>query len=153
VGAPSSPGHEDRAGTDPAAVVAALSPQARSELRRVRVPVMLPGDRTLCAAAVVMTSEHWSAVSIRAGEISIAIHASLPVRAGGGAETPNGVMVRGVTATVDLNEGIRSLSWEEGGVAYSIDVECARPLEDPRCTQDAYARALAESLVRVVPAR
>jgi hypothetical protein len=147
-----SPGAQTRA---PAAseLFSALSPDAREEIRKARVPVLVPADKALAAAAVVTTGEHWSAVSIRGAELTIAIHGSdVSHEAPAGASFPKATeRVRGVSALIGRNEGILSVSWEEGGIAYSLDVECFRPFEDPRCTKNPYALSLVESLVRTEP--
>jgi hypothetical protein len=41
---------------------------------------------------------------------------------------------------------IVTLSFSRFGVGYTIDVECARPMEDTRCTEDGYVKKLYESL-------
>ena len=47
------------------------------------------------------------------------------------------------------DERIVSLSFVEYGAAYVVNIECGSPQLDPRCVEDDYAIALAESLVRV----
>ena len=41
---------------------------------------------------------------------------------------------------------IVTLSFSRFGVGYTIDIECAKPMDDPRCTEDAYAIGIYESL-------
>ena len=132
-------------------VFSALSPDARAEVRKARVPVLVPADKALVASAVVTTGDHWSSVSIRSAEHSIVIQGSDVVHdAPAGTVLPKATeRVRGVSAFVARNEGILSVSWDEGGIVYSLDVECVRPFEDPRCTENAYALSLVESLVRI----
>jgi hypothetical protein len=59
--------------------------------------------------------------------------------------------VRGFPALVTQDEGIRSITWAENGVFYALDVECAHPFSDPRCTEDAFIVELANALVEVQP--
>ena len=47
---------------------------------------------------------------------------------------------------VTRTHGVVSLSFVDFGVAYSVDVECARPEDDARCTNNDYVLTLAESL-------
>ena len=54
--------------------------------------------------------------------------------------------VRGVGASFTENEAIRIVTWFEQGVSYSVEIECAAPMTDARCTGTEYARAIAESL-------
>ncbi|MEZ4250284.1 MAG: hypothetical protein R3B99_18785 [Polyangiales bacterium] len=58
--------------------------------------------------------------------------------------TPNAI-ARGFGAWDTVNEGIRSLAWEENGAAYTLEVECASPI-DRRCTDEAFLRELADQL-------
>lgn len=56
--------------------------------------------------------------------------------------------IRGVAGTLTVNEGIRSASWVEGGVAYTADLECG-DAEAPACASDEGFSALLEGLVYV----
>jgi len=135
----------------PPSVVAALSPEARSEANRARLPVLMFADPAIVATATVMSDEHWVAVSARDADRTLSIHAT-DVSHPSAANEPapeRDARVLGLPATLAENEGIRSIAWEEGDLAYSLDVECARPLEDEACTGVAYVRGLAETLVRI----
>jgi hypothetical protein len=52
---------------------------------------------------------------------------------------------RGFGAWDTMNEGIRSLAWQEMGAAYTLEVECASML-DRRCTDEGFLRELAAEL-------
>jgi len=106
-------------------------------------------DPAIVSSATVMSDEHWVAVSARDGERTLSIHSTDVSHPAAGNEPapPRSARVRGRPATVTENEGIRSIAWEEDDVAYSLDVECARPHEDEACTGEAYVRELAEALV------
>ena len=82
------------------------------------------------------------------GPITRSIHATDAVHhAELNEEVPEAKLrVRGQPARTTVNEGIRSLSWEEAGVAYVIEVECEAPFEDARCTEADYIQDLAASL-------
>ena len=62
---------------------------------------------------------------------------------------PTHTVRQGKPAWVLPNEGIWSVSWEEMGVSYSLDVECERPKDDVRCQSADRAVAIVESLVLV----
>lgn len=138
---------------DPAAradALAALDAASREAVRRSPVPVLLlPAEWS--ANSRVMADRGYYAVSARRSELSVAIHASDIVHApGDGAEqSPRAHTVRGRPALVMVNDGIRSVTWEEGRTSYVVEVECYRALEDPRCTEEAFVLELAESLVAV----
>ena len=103
--------------------------------------------------AVRTAGEHFRASSARRDGLTISLHAtdlSHPVLTDDelGRLPPATHEVRGVPARVLSNEGIRSVAWAEGGLDYALEVECARPLDDARCTEDAFVLELAASLVR-----
>jgi hypothetical protein len=137
-----------------AASLARLSDGAREAVSRSRVPVLLPKRDALLARAVVMPSAHYTAVSIPADDREHGVTISLQANrvAHRYAEVPPALgsdVVRGHDAWITQNEGIWSASWTEHGVSYVLELECARPGDDPRCENDAALRALAEELVFV----
>lgn len=107
----------------------------------------------MVAVAVVTAGPGWVAASISLSDLTIAIHGN----ANRHPPPPGEVLrhastLRGVPATVSRNELIRVATWEERGVAWSLDIECSnRPDLDARCVQEDYLRALADSLVEVRP--
>ncbi|MCA9582398.1 MAG: hypothetical protein KC416_11430, partial [Myxococcales bacterium] len=54
--------------------------------------------------------------------------------------------VRGVGAHLDEQEGIPSISWPAGPVAWSLDIECHRA-NDARCNDYDFIAQMAEQLV------
>lgn len=128
-----------------------LSEASRRVVERAPVPALVVSDDVLLANAVVMAQPSWYAVSTRGDGITVSLHASkvahryphIPPL-----ERPTGKKVRGHDAIVTENEAIWSAAWIEGGVAYSLEVECAR-LPDPRCESDAFVMGLAGRLAFV----
>lgn len=103
--------------------------------------------------AIVMGGPRFHAVSLRRDELTLSIHASdvvhAPPEEGAEEGPPPQYIVRGAEARMTVNEGIKSVAWREGGAFYALEVECFRPFEDPRCTEDAFVLAQAESLVEM----
>lgn len=129
----------------------ALSPEARAELARAPFPMLLL-PREYAAATRITTGERWAALAWRDDALTISLHATdhaRPVVSDDEVVTapPPDDSVRGEPARVMLNEQIRSVAWIEDGVAYALEVECARPMDDARCTEPDFALALAERLV------
>lgn len=54
--------------------------------------------------------------------------------------------IRKTRGFVSVNEGIRTASWIEDGIAYTVDVECSDRTDD-RCKDSRFVRGVAESLV------
>lgn len=161
-GAP--PGRPEPAGEQQEALVAAPRPaggptadplaglDARSLAALHDAPVealLLPpgwNDRS-----TVTSGRGFYAVSARDGEISLYLHATDVVHdPGDGTHAPpRDHRVRGHGALVLVDEGIRSVTWEEGATSYVLEVECYRPFEDTRCTESGFVLDLAEHLVEV----
>lgn len=136
------------------ASLARLSEAAREAITRSRVPVLLPKRDALLERAVVMPSAQYTAVAIPAEDRQHGVTISLQANrlAHRYAEVPPALgrdVVRGHDAWITQNESIWSASWTEHGVSYVLELECARPGDDPRCANDAALRALAEELVFV----
>jgi hypothetical protein len=126
---------------------ASLRVGSRTIADRAPVPVLVP--RSLAAKAMVMSEGHWAAVhighegltiSIQASDLAF-IHQEVPPLQGN-------KMVRGAQALVTENEGIWSASWHEHGVAFTMEVECARP-DEARCADDSTLLALTSELAAV----
>jgi hypothetical protein len=149
--APSPP--SPLAPADPRRLRDLLRPESRRELDAATVPLLLPRDERMVAVAVVTAGPRWVAASIPLADLTVSIHGNANRH-----EPPPGEVLRhastlrGVPATVSRNELIRVATWEENGVAWSLEVECSnRPDLDARCVQEDYLRALAASLVEVRP--
>lgn len=141
-----------------------LPPASRAALEAAPVPMLLlPAEHA--AGSLVTSGEHWAALSYRDDALTISIHAtdvSHPVVADDELLQlpPPESSVRGEPARVTMNEQIQSVTWSEGGpsgsaVSYVLEVECARPFDDTRCTESDFVLELAERLVPAnnVPAR
>lgn len=121
------------------------------KLRDVPFPVLLLPDRF--AEGVVITSGTvWYAMSYdRPRDITVSIHATNQVHMTleGEEVPPPNSQVRGVPAYTGVEEGIRSITWENADVAYVVEVECWNVFEDPRCTEPDFVRKVAEDLVEL----
>lgn len=124
---------------------------SRAALDSSPVPMLVP-PASYAPRTIVTSGEQWAAFSYHDGELTISLHAtgrSHPVI--GDEELleipPADQSVRGEPARMTVNELIRSVAWEENGVAYALEVECARPEHDPRCTEPEFLFDLAETLV------
>ncbi len=151
--APSALGEDPTQAAPPVVVeesarVALLPPASQDTVRRARLPLLLPRDPALLASAIVTAGPRFSALSAQGEGWSLSISGTdhrhelaeeLP-------PPPPVDQVRGAPAIFTENDGIRTVSWDEAGMAWSVDVECFEAETDPRCTGDDFVRALAESL-------
>lgn len=147
--------HDEREAPPTSRLVTALDPGSREALARASFPVLLFPARYR-SQVITAEGEPWAAVNTTDDGVHLSLHgtsrehpvlrdeevANLP--------TPT-TLVRGSPAWVTLNEQIRSAAWHEGAIAWSLEVECDRPFEDTRCTEEDFVLRLAESLERVDP--
>ena len=125
---------------------AALDPTEVDAIDRAPVPVLAPSGGW-ALAKVMPIGEAGYALVARSGGSKVVVSASrlAHLHLGLPATRPN-ARLRGVEGHVTVNEGIRSASWIEGGVAYTADLECGDP-EAPECASEAGVVALVEGLV------
>lgn len=138
-------------------VLARLPAAERASVADSPVPVLLPRAAGLAEGARVVSRKAFYAASISGtgddSGLHIAISASRVRHRYSDMERDDADtrshIVRGHPAWVLANEGIWSVSFEERGVEYVVDVECAGALEDPRCQGPATVLSIAEDLVLV----
>jgi hypothetical protein len=121
----------------------------KANVARSPVPVLAPKQTKLENAKVMVDAEYY-AINGKVDGATITIQGTrLAHRYKEIGSIPGDRAMRGSKGFVTVNEGIRSASFLENGAAYSVDVECADPSHDARCTGDAFVLGLVESLVYV----
>lgn len=119
----------------------ALPERERPKLGEIEVPVLLPDDPKLLSSLLITHHHDWYAAAMEDNGVDVYVRGNrkaFVVPALQGIEVPDYSVTR-------VHE-ILTVSWRAYGVAYTLDVECFAPLEDPRCTNDDYALSLAKSL-------
>ncbi len=119
--------------------------RANELLGRSPVPVLAPTNVTFERPTFVVGSEYY-ALTGRVAGTTISIQGTRAAhRYDDVAPVRGDRAIRETQGFVSTNEGIRTASWIENGVAYSVDVECADPT-DARCTNEAFALDVIEHL-------
>jgi hypothetical protein len=137
------------AGVIDAVALAKLTPEAQSAVTRSPVTVLVPRDAALLAAGTVMADKSWYAFHAQVNGVTIAIQGTNVVHAYPEVAPDDGnTVLRRGRGYVTVNEGIRTVSFNEEGVAYAVDVECGTA-GDTHCASDAYVLELANGLVKV----
>lgn len=127
------------------ALLGALGAEARAKVSRAPVPVLVPRGDDLVAASLVVEPEFY-AFSHRRDGLTVAVQATRREHRHEGVGPIRGDRpLRGTMGFVTENEGIRSASWRENGVAYSVDLECETPT-DARCADDTLVTSIVEGL-------
>lgn len=127
---------------------ARLPAAARDALGRSPVPVLVPGEGALLGEAAIFSQASGYALSASHGGITVAIQASkLATLLAHIGNIPGDTEIRGTLGWLGNNDGIRTASWIEHGVAYSLDLECYVP-DGPECSEAAL-RSAVEGLVYV----
>lgn len=127
------------------------------------VTLLVPDDPSLVATADVRAGRDWAAISFARGDHTITLHAARPSpprpqeRRRGRAsspppEPPRPQRIRGALAEVSVAGGRAVATWEERGVAYTLDLSCA-VASDPRCTRERALHEFASALVPLAPPR
>lgn len=128
-----------------------LSAEARANVEQAALPFLLFPEE-YAAATVAMSGEHFAALSARGEGITLSLHGTdVSHRVLSDEELaqalPPSHSVRGVPARILVNEAIRSAAWAELGLEWALEVECADPEGDTRCTEDEFILDLAERMV------
>lgn len=114
------------------------------------VPALLPDKDAYIERAITMYDEHWFAAAIGFEEHDVSITGTRMFYFVPGVSDMQKEEIEGANDHVLTREsGIVNLSFQWFGASYFIEVACARPFEDVRCTEDAYVMDLAESLAVV----
>lgn len=132
-----------------------LSEKQREVLGRASVPVLLPRDAAYVEAAILTAGETWAGASMSMEGYTVVIQGTRQSFEVPGLtdQQKEPVMINPHGHELTRTKGIVGLSFKAFGVAYMLDVECARPMEDVRCTEDAFILELAESLAVIGGAR
>lgn len=132
------------AGQEPKLDLSRLPEAERSKLTDVDLPALIP-DVDFLSSAFIVAGPHWYSARMKAADHSIYIQgnrAAFQHDFGLTDEQKKSVE----NFTVYRTHAIPTLAFNRFGVAYTIDVECMRPLEDRRCTDDDYVLSIAEGL-------
>lgn len=122
---------------------------ARSQLSRSPVPVLAPSSDLALERPTVIVEGEYYVITARNHGATISIQGTRAARRYEGVDPhPGNKPLRQGTGFVTVNEGIRSASFIENGVAYSVDVECASNT-DARCTSETFITELTNGLVFV----
>lgn len=116
-------------------------PRGVSEpLRNADIPVLAPNVEGLLEHGLVTTGQGWYAISIPTDNHTVVVTGT-----GLAFEAPDGpaTYMGPLSTRMDM---IVEVGFVRFGVAYSVEVECAMPNDDPRCTQDAYIEAVIRQL-------
>lgn len=129
------------------AMQATLASDAAQTLATASLPVLLPDDATLTHDVFVTTGPTWYTARMQGDGVVVFVKGNRAAFVHGLTLTPE-ERAQLSQFNVSRTHMILSLSTQSFGVAYSIDVECARPTGDQRCEEDAYILGLADSLRR-----
>jgi hypothetical protein len=123
-----------------------LAAEALDILDGSPVPALLPGRPELLESATITRGEHWYAASLDGEGHDVYVSGtrlsvkSATIDSEELPERPEGEV------RLTRNEAIVSAAFEAFGASYVVEVECARPMDDPRCTEDDYAQGLVDDL-------
>lgn len=120
-----------------------LLPQSSQSLLTVcPVPALLPKEPSLLQVVKATRGQDWYGASMTLEDINVFVTGTRKERS---LPSLNSRLPEDEMRVVRFT-GIATVSFRAWGAAYSIEVECQRPLEDSRCTEDQYILSLAHNL-------
>ena len=134
-------GHRDQA------LIDRLPAAMRARVDEASVVVLLPREISLERAHLV-TEKTYSALSVPLPGLTVSLHSARIAHRYDGVDAASAGAARPMRGTVGyttVNEGIRTATWIDGGIAHALDLECADPT-DARCADDTLLLDLVESL-------
>jgi hypothetical protein len=128
-------------------ISAQLLPESeREKLEQSAVPVLVPRDADVLDSAIVTLGDDWYAASLKDDGASLHIRGTRrSFDFQGDVWTPQEKAL-GDDYTLTRTHQLVSVSFGAFGIAYTLDVECSRPMDDVRCTEDTYVLDLANDL-------
>lgn len=135
-----------------AQVDAALLPASeRAKLDDITVPVLVPDDGRLLATALITHHQNWYAAAMELPGADIYVRGTRNAFEVPAMEIPAAAAAAKDNYLLTRIHQVVTVSWRSFNVSYSLDVECAKPMTDTRCTEDEFALELAERLGVVNP--
>lgn len=114
------------------------------------VPVLLPKHEGFLNNAFPVVGQHWYSVAADIEGAHLTLEGNRVARKlDGPVVSEAGKRQVDEGFTLSRTHGIVTLNFRAFGAAYSLDVECQAPKEDPRCTQDGFIIGLVESMGRL----
>ena len=131
----------------PALPAAWISPAQQAKINASPAPLLMPMDEALVRAAQINAGPRWGAWHVQADGVTLRLHAtdaviqmpSLELDEAGEALTKRPYLL-------SRNHQIITITFNRFGAGYAMDVECAAPMDDPRCTEDGFALDLFSKL-------
>lgn len=133
-------------------VPGALPESQRERLASSPLPVLMPGAMTdpQLAHGAVTTGSNWYALSSTHDGVTLYMQGSrTTVEHGQIAIDEAGETLTQKPYVISRNHQVITISFTRFGLGYHLDVECAKPQSDVRCTQDDYVLSLYESMALV----
>lgn len=119
----------------------------QKKLADIRLPILVPDDDDLLASALVTHHGDWYAAAMNTGDgAEVYIRGTRKAYEVPGMEIPEAAREAAKNYTLTRTHQIVTVSWRSFGVSYNLDVECAQPTKDTRCTEDEFALGVVENL-------
>jgi hypothetical protein len=115
----------------------ALPSALQQALTKAQLPLLLPDRGAFYPTAIATAEADWYTVTATWDGITVVVQGDRvatvdPEMAPAGWTAPTWS-----APLVTRNEGIVEATWLAFGASYVVSIECASPLLDPRCTEDA----------------
>lgn len=118
-------------------LAATLTPSQRRMLRRATLPVLVPDRHAALDVAVATADVDWYTLSASWDGITLVVQGDRVATLDPDLAPAGWVAPTWSQPLVTRNEGIVEATFLAYGASYVVSLECAQPLQDPRCTEDA----------------
>jgi hypothetical protein len=141
---------------DPSVILSGISEKTRAEIAKSPVPVLWPSEGLAGAVfvgePVFYSVSGYQDVTLSNGEASratVTVQGTSVTHNEERVDNVQNLTLHGQRAHITRNEEIVSATWVEGGVYYTVDVECSKVSADERCSRDTFVSAIADGLVKL----
>lgn len=123
-----------------------LPASEQAKLTEVQLPVLAFDDAALLRTALLSHLGNWYVIAVEAAGLHMNIRGTRNAYTVPGMEIPEAARKAADNYTLTRTDGIVTVSWRAFNVSYNVDVECSKPMDDPRCTEDEFALRTVEDL-------
>lgn len=125
---------------------ARLPKEEAAKLAAITVPVLAFDDDALLPTALITHFNNWYMLAVKGDGYSMNVFGSRNARTIPGMEIPQAARDAADDYTIYRTHQVVTMAWRAFGVSYVINVECAKPMTDTRCTGDDFVVGVAEQL-------
>ena len=123
-----------------------LPASERVKLDAIRLPVLSYGEAGLLRDTLLTHNQNWYVLSANHDGLNVVLKGTRNEVITPGIELNDAALRAADNYTFTRTHTVVTVAWRAFGASYSLDLECARPMDDTRCSKDEFALNMIESL-------